>query len=102
MYGGRQLGQEWLSLLSVSVLTVVLIVVLTVLLLCDRFEHSKCMVDGKRVGENIACSWSSAGADYTGKDPAIHLLARFERKPQCFVSAHLPLPDNTISAQADK
>ena len=25
------------------------------------------MVNGERVGENIACSWSSAGADYTGK-----------------------------------
>ena len=31
-----------------------------------RFEHSDCKLDGKRVGENIACSWSSVGADYTG------------------------------------
>ena len=88
MYGGRQQGQEWLGLLTVSVLTVVLIVVLTVLLLCDRFEHSKCTVDGKRVGENIACSWSSAGADYTGKDPAIHPNSKHR-----FTTAFLqPLP----------
>ena len=38
----------------------------------DRFQHSECMVNKERVGENIACSWSSAGADYTGR---VHSLA---------------------------
>ncbi|XP_076455129.1 uncharacterized protein LOC143289835 isoform X2 [Babylonia areolata] len=33
----------------------------------DSFEHSPCTIGGKRVGENIACRWSSAGADYTGE-----------------------------------
>ena len=47
MYGGRQQGQEWLGLLTVRVLTVVL--------LYDRFKHSKCMVDGSRVGNGSVC-----------------------------------------------
>ncbi|KAL8600846.1 hypothetical protein ACOMHN_056504 [Nucella lapillus] len=34
----------------------------------DKFEHSECKVKGKTVGENIASSWSSAGADYTGDE----------------------------------
>ena len=55
MYGGRQQGREWLSLLTVSVLTVVLTVVLTAVLLYDRCEHSKCMVDGSWVRNGSVC-----------------------------------------------
>ena len=51
MYGGRQQGQEWLGLLTVRVLTVVL----TVVLLYDRFKHSKCMVDGSWVRNGSVC-----------------------------------------------
>lgn len=30
------------------------------------FQHSDCVLKGERIGENIACKWSSSGADYTG------------------------------------
>ena len=32
----------------------------------NGFEHSSCTLKGERLGENICCKWSSAGADYTG------------------------------------
>lgn len=34
----------------------------------DQFAHSKCMVKGERVGENIACKWSSEDCNYSGQD----------------------------------
>ena len=33
----------------------------------NAFEHSECVVKGERIGENVCCKWSSAGADYTGE-----------------------------------
>ncbi|KAK3593730.1 hypothetical protein CHS0354_013628 [Potamilus streckersoni] len=33
----------------------------------DSFQHSDCTHKGERIGENIACKWSSTGADYTGQ-----------------------------------
>ena len=33
----------------------------------NAFEHSSCDLKGERLGENICCKWSSAGADYTGE-----------------------------------
>ncbi|KAJ8321173.1 hypothetical protein KUTeg_001298 [Tegillarca granosa] len=32
----------------------------------NNFQHSSCTLDGTRLGENIACKWSSGGGDYTG------------------------------------
>ncbi|KAL3872137.1 hypothetical protein ACJMK2_040088 [Sinanodonta woodiana] len=34
----------------------------------NSFQHSDCTHKGERIGENIACKWSSSGEDYTGKD----------------------------------
>ena len=34
----------------------------------NAFEHSSCDLKGERLGENICCKWSSAGADYTGEN----------------------------------
>lgn len=33
----------------------------------NSFQHSDCMHKGDRLGENIACKWSSSGGDYSGK-----------------------------------
>lgn len=33
----------------------------------NSFQHSDCMLKGDRLGENIACKWSSSGGDYSGK-----------------------------------
>ena len=32
----------------------------------NSFQHSDCMQKGERLGENIACKWSSSGGDYSG------------------------------------
>lgn len=32
----------------------------------NSFQHSDCQHKGDRLGENIACKWSSSGADYSG------------------------------------
>lgn len=34
----------------------------------NSFQHSDCMHKGDRLGENIACKWSSSGGDYSGKE----------------------------------
>lgn len=34
----------------------------------NSFQHSDCMLKGDRLGENIACKWSSSGGDYSGKE----------------------------------
>lgn len=31
------------------------------------FQHSQCMLNGERIGENIACKWSTGGGDYSSK-----------------------------------
>ncbi|KAL5012919.1 hypothetical protein ScPMuIL_011470 [Solemya velum] len=34
----------------------------------NGFQHSPCTHKGGRIGENIACKWSSGGGDYTGEE----------------------------------
>ncbi|KAK6196096.1 hypothetical protein SNE40_001386 [Patella caerulea] len=34
----------------------------------DSFQHSQCNLKGQRLGENIACKWSSGGGDYTSEE----------------------------------
>ncbi|ESO85877.1 hypothetical protein LOTGIDRAFT_130175 [Lottia gigantea] len=34
----------------------------------DSFQHSQCTLGGERVGENIACKWSSGGGDYSSQE----------------------------------
>jgi len=35
----------------------------------DIFQHSNCDLNGERLGENIAYTWSSAGEHYSGEEP---------------------------------
>ncbi|XP_071097472.1 uncharacterized protein [Haliotis cracherodii] len=32
------------------------------------FQHSQCMLNGERIGENIACKWSTGGGDYSSQE----------------------------------
>lgn len=42
----------------------------------NSFQHSDCMHKGDRLGENIACKWSSSGGDYSGKIHYTSLISR--------------------------
>ncbi|KAL4218952.1 CRISP [Mactra antiquata] len=59
----------------------------------DAFQHSDCMHKGERLGENICCKWSSAGADYTGKEACEQWYSEiskhdFSSEPRTLGSGH--------------
>ncbi|KAL3872138.1 hypothetical protein ACJMK2_040089 [Sinanodonta woodiana] len=59
----------------------------------NSFQHSDCNHKGERIGENIACKWSSAGADYTGKEAADQWYSEiskhdFTTEPRSLGSGH--------------
>ncbi|XP_052221974.1 uncharacterized protein LOC127838324 isoform X2 [Dreissena polymorpha] len=59
----------------------------------DLFEHSDCMLDGERLGENVCCKWSSAGADYTGREACEQWYSEiskhdFSSEPRSLGSGH--------------
>lgn len=59
----------------------------------DSFKHSQCVLGGDKIGENICCKWSSAGADYTGKEACEQWYSEiskhdFGREPTSLGSGH--------------
>ncbi|KAK3593727.1 hypothetical protein CHS0354_013625 [Potamilus streckersoni] len=59
----------------------------------NSFQHSDCTHKGERIGENIACKWSSSGADYTGKEAADQWYSEiskhdFTKEPRSLGSGH--------------
>nr|XP_022326648.1 cell wall protein PRY3-like isoform X2 [Crassostrea virginica] len=59
----------------------------------NSFQHSDCMHKGERLGENIACKWSSSGGDYSGKDVCDQWYSEiskhdFQNEPRSLGSGH--------------
>lgn len=59
----------------------------------NTFAHSDCKLDGDRLGENIACKWSSGSADYSGKDVTEYWYSEIEKhdfssEPRTLGSGH--------------
>ncbi|XP_060074945.1 uncharacterized protein LOC132554644 isoform X2 [Ylistrum balloti] len=59
----------------------------------NSFQHSECQHKGDRLGENIACKWSSGSADYSGKDVTEYWYSEIEKhdfssEPRTLGSGH--------------
>ncbi|OWF46342.1 uncharacterized protein LOC110455840 isoform X2 [Mizuhopecten yessoensis] len=59
----------------------------------NGFQHSDCQHKGDRLGENIACKWSSGSADYSGKDVTDYWYSEIEKhdfnsEPRTLGSGH--------------
>ncbi|XP_056011223.1 uncharacterized protein LOC125678534 [Ostrea edulis] len=59
----------------------------------NAFKHSDCMHKGERLGENIACKWSSSGGDYSGKEVCDQWYSEiskhdFNNEPRSLGSGH--------------
>ncbi|XP_062571774.1 uncharacterized protein LOC134233787, partial [Saccostrea cucullata] len=59
----------------------------------NSFQHSDCMHKGERLGENIACKWSSSGGDYSGKEACDQWYSEiskhdFNNEPRSLGSGH--------------
>ncbi|XP_033733310.1 cell wall protein PRY3-like isoform X2 [Pecten maximus] len=59
----------------------------------NSFQHSDCQHEGERLGENIACKWSSGSADYSGKDVTEYWYSEIEKhdfgsEPRSLGSGH--------------